>query len=249
MDNSVLKSVLSGNLHPWRWWLRRWLWSIENFSSPLNSTTSTMRDINATRRPFSTRCCSATWRLDGTSTRRRIRDACSSARLADTVVHLAAPPSARRPLKTHTANKCAGITRCMTRRHSHTCSGCAKPFTFRANNCSWCVKPLNISRQFPFRMRELVIHFAPTLFRLQKGTFRVTSTFHKKQTTSLPWTFVYILHGAWSEWNILQSTISTSREQFVYILYSQLHLNFLKWTRLSLDNQEDTCSIFYINTC
>jgi len=230
MDNSVLKSVLSGNLHPWRWWLRRWLWSIENFSSPLNSTTSTMRDINATRRPFSTRCCSATWRLDGTSTRRRIRDACSCARLADTVVHLAAPPSARRPLKTHTANKCAGITRCMTRRHSHTCSGCAKPFTFRANNCSWCVKPLNISRQLPFQMREAVIHFAPTLFRLQKGTFRVISTFHKNSL------LCFHEHSStfstWSEWNILHSTISTSRNspilgqprQYIY-------------------------SIFYISTC
>ena len=149
--------------------------SIENLSSPHDSTTSTMRDINATRHPLPTRCCSATRCLDGTSTRRRIRDACLCARLANTVVHLAAPPSARRPLKTHSANKCAGITRCMTRRHSHTCSGCAKPFTFRANNCSWCVKPSNISRQLPFQMREVVIHFAPTLFRLQKGTFRVIS--------------------------------------------------------------------------
>jgi len=66
--------------------------SIENLSSPLNSTTSAMRGISNTRRPLSTRCCSATWCLDGTSTRRRIRDACSSARLADTVVHV---PDAR----------------------------------------------------------------------------------------------------------------------------------------------------------
>jgi len=111
----------------------------------------------------------------------------------------------------------------MTRKHSHTCSGCAKPFTFRANNCCWCVKPLNISRQHPFLMREAVIHFAPTLFRLQKGTFRVISTFHKNSLLCFhenSSTF-----STWSEWNILLSTISTSSEQFVYILHSQPQRN------------------------
>jgi len=179
MDNSVLKYVLSGNLHPWRRWLRRWLWSIENFSSPLNSTTSTMRDISHTRRPLPTRCCSATRCLDGTPTCRRIRDACSSARLADTVVHLAAPPSARRPLKTHTANKCAGITDVWLADTVIHVPDARSRYTFRANNCCWCVKPLNISRELPFQMREAVTHFAPTLFRLQPGTFCVISTFHK----------------------------------------------------------------------
>jgi len=98
----------------------------------LNSTTSTMRDISNTRRPLSTRCCSyLVWTVRQLAVEYEM-----TAQVRDSQTQSCTSPrriSARRPLKTHTANKCAGITRCMTRRHSRTCSGCAKPFTFRAN--------------------------------------------------------------------------------------------------------------------
>ena len=137
-----------------------------------------MRDISNTHRPLSTRCCSAnlSGRYVNAPSDTRCLFKCATRR------HSRAPRRAAPVRDDRSRPTPPTIVPTFSVHDSQT-----KPCTYLRQQVRRYYKMYDSQTQsYMFRMREAVTHFAPTLFRFQKGTFRVISTFHKKQSISFP---------------------------------------------------------------
>ena len=230
MDNSVLKSVLSVNLHPWRWWIRRWLWRV-----------SRIFQVRLIQRRL--RCV--------TSTTRVVRFQQDAVPLLDvsTVPQLAVGYEMLAQVRDSQTQSCTSprhpVRDDRSRRTPLTSAPVLQMYDSQTQSYMFRMREaVHISRQQLFLMREAVKHFTPISVpeARTRYTFRANTVpspernipchldIPQEQSTSFPWTSVYILH------------LKLMEHSSVYILN-------LKGTHLSLDSQEYIYSIFYISTC